>query len=419
MDLIARLSSIARLSPKTQTWDQALQTKAAIDRQEKDELWSLMPDIHTSALELLKSMFERLERDMIPVSPEALDHLTRVFGSGINTPTLRAAAYKTLSKAVTLSGPTMTKQSANMLEPVILACCRDLQEDIGYLKTGEKPKASAADNKKNGTSSNADLFLQSTASSSATAPASTLTSEHRSAASSLLVHLLSSLPQAHVRPSVRAILDQTAIVTRNRDAMVASVLNPYKDSHGKPYASILPHLTQQFSDDQALEVLRTNLRTDGVRAAEDLMDAIDEEEEEDDEGVDGEGQDEVMGEAQTDIVNDNETEQTKQAPQSAPIPAAPPVQPEAAKQPNPFEPSTSDSTTVYGTTNDIASPPPPKRKNSNPDIVVPAKRQEVGEKGASRTVPVPAAGDGEADESDDESVHLNMEFDDDEDDGDA
>lgn len=418
MDLIARLSSIARLSPKTQTWDQALQTKAAVDRSEKDELWSLMPDIHTAALELLSSMCERLDRDMVPMNPDALDHLTRVFGSGINTPHLRSTAYTALSKLLAASGPTLTKQSVNMLETVILACCRDLQEDIGYLKTGEKPKASAADNKKNGTAGNADLFLQSTASSSSTTTASTLTSIHRSAAQVLLVHLLSSLPQQHIRPSVRAIVDQTAIVTRNRNAMVASVLNPFKDSHGKAYASILPHLTQEFPDDQALEILRTNLRTDGVRAAEDLLDAIeeeDDEEEEQDEDDAANGEDEAMADVSSSAKVEASNKQNEEMPQSAPIQAAPQVQAETVTQHNPFAPSTAETPTVYGTTHDIASPPPPKRKNSSPDIVVPAKRQEVGEKGSSRTVPVPAAGEAGDDDSDDESVHLNMEFDDEED----
>lgn len=421
MDLIARISSIARLSPKTQTWDQALQTKAAIDRQEKDELWSLMPDVHTAALELLRSMFEYLERDMIPMSPDALDHVTRVFASGINTPTLRSTAYTTISKALKLSGPTLTKQSVNMLETVILACCRDLQEDVGYIKTGEKPKTSASDNKKNSTSVNADLFLQNAAASAATKPAPTLTSGHRSAASVLLVHLLSSLPQTHARPSVRAIVDQTAIVTQNRDAMVASVLNPFKNSHGKAYASILPHLTQQFPDDQALDVLRTNLRTDGVGTADVLMDAIDEEEEEQDEEFGkAEAEDKAMADAQPATNEAISAEQRSETLEPIPVPAAPQVQPEAAKQPNPFAPSTTESSTVHSTTNDIASPPPSKRKNSSPDIVVPAKRQEVGEKGASRTVPVPATGNGEADgdDSDAESVHLNMEFDDEDEEGD-
>jgi hypothetical protein len=355
-------------------------------------------------------MFERLERDMIPLSAEALDHLTRVFGSSINTPTIRSTAYRTLCKALELSGPTLVKQSVNMVEPVILACCRDIQEDVGYLKTGEKPKASAADNKKNGTSSNADLFLQTAASSSVNTTASTLTPEHRSAASALLPHLLSSLPQELVRPSVRAIIDQTAILTGNREAMVASVLNPYKDSHGKAYASILPHLTQQFPNDQALDVLRTNLRTDGVLAAEDLADAIEAEEEQ-------EGEDDVLGETEDASMDDAKpTTETliptvHSMPASVPIPAAPAAKIES--KPNPFEPS-HESSAVPNSTNEVASPPPPKRKNSSPDIVVPAKRQDVGEKGAPRTVPVPA--EAESGDSDDESVHLNMEFEDDDDD---
>jgi hypothetical protein len=142
------------------------------------------------------------------------------------------------------------------------------------------------------------------------------------------------------------------------------------------------------------------------------LDAIEEgedEEEEQDEDDAVNGEDETMADVSSSAKVEASTKQTDETPRSAPIQAAPQVQTETTTQHNPFAPSTAETTTVYGTTNDIASPPAPKRKNSSPDIVVPAKRQEVGEKGSSRTVPVPEAGD---DDSDDESVHLNMEFDD-------
>lgn len=407
MDTIARLCSIARISPKTQSWDEALQTKAAIGRDEKDELWGLMPEIHSSALQLLLAMFTRLDQNMTPLIPEALDHLTRVFSSGIDTPCLRQSGYQVLEKTLTAAGLTLEKASVNMLEPLIRACCRDLQEEIGFLKPDDKIKPAAADAKKNGSVVNADLFLQSATTASAGTSRPTLTPQHKDAAFSLLGLFMSSLPQVHLKAGLRAIIEQTAIVTRNKDAMIASVLNPYKDPHGKAYASILPQLTQQFPDDPILDVLRTNLRTDGVRTAEDLLDAIDEEEElsenEEAEKTQDTGvADTVMSDADPQIGG------AVAAPSAAPIAAAPQVQLDLPVQRNPFEPNTAESIAVYGNTaRDVASPP--KRKNSSPDIV-PAKRQEVGEQGQAKTVPAPVD---EEDDSDDESVHLNMEFDDD------
>ncbi|KAG8665588.1 hypothetical protein FPOAC2_10665 [Fusarium poae] len=415
IDTASRLLLIARLSPKSQTWEQALQTNAAISRDEKDNLWAALPDIHISALHLIKALFQRLGQDAVAIAPEALDHLVRVFKSGINLPTVRTTGYTVLKEILAISGPTLSKPSVGSLDVVLGACCRDLQQDAGYLKDVEKQAASGTDSKKNSIAANADLMLFPQA--SAVVVNTSLELEHKAAAAGLLPIILSHLPQRHLKAALRGLIDQTAILTSNRDAMVASVLNPYKDQRGRVYPSILPHLTQQFPGDKTLEILRTNIRAGAQSLAEgeEPLEALpveeEEEEEEDEEMKDGDDEEEMVPE-KGDLFKPGT------------IPTAPHAEKNLPIQSNPFAPiekaNASENQNAFARASS-----PPKRKHEGSDSA-PPKRQ-VLEKSSSpdRVLPAPiqstpvVAKEVEEEESDDddddESVHLNMELEDDDD----
>ncbi|KAG5798912.1 hypothetical protein H9Q69_002046 [Fusarium xylarioides] len=417
VDAASRLLLIARLSSKSQTWDQALQTNAAIAREEKDELWAALPDIHIAALHLIEALSQRLGQNAVSIAPEILDHLVRVFKSGINLPTVRTTGYTVLKEILLISGPTLSKPSVGSLDPVFGACCRDLQQDAGHLKEAEKPAATGTDSKKNSIAANADLFLQPQAAAVVSNPS--LEPKHRAAAADLLPVILSKVPQRHLKASLRGLVDQTAILTNSRDAMLASVLNPYKDQRGRVYPSILPHLTQQFPDDKDLEILRTNIRAGAQSLAEgeESLEALPIEEEEEEE----EEQDEEM--------KDGDVEEQDAVPEKKGDlfkPGALPTLPHAEKnlpiQSNPFAPIEKAAPSTENAFARASSPP--KRKHEGSDSA-PPKRQ-VLEKSPSpdRVLPAPIPKapvvakepeEEEDDDDDDESVHLNMELDDDED----
>ena len=269
LDAVSRVCVIARQSPKSQSWDQALDANAAVGRDEREELWCLMPEIHVAAMELLQAMLQRLGPAMLPLAPEALDHVVRVFRSGIDIACVRQTAYAVVDGLLALTGPTMSRPAVAMLEPLIAACCRDLQQDAGFLTPASKPAGPPSkEGKRNGVA-NADLFLQPQASPAAAAAAAaaglpSLDPRHSAAAATLLPTLLSTLPQRHLTPTLRGLVDKTAILTHSRAAMLASVLNPYRDQRGRMYPSILPHLARRYPHDQALDVLRSNLRASGA-----------------------------------------------------------------------------------------------------------------------------------------------------------
>lgn len=395
-DVISRFCLVARQSPKSQTWEQALQTKADIGKEEKEELWSVLPDIHIAALQLVQTGFQRLGEDIAPLALEILDHAVRVLSSGISLPTVRSATYETLGAVLRTAGPTLSKPYVDALGTVIGACCRDLQEDSGHLTPSAKA-AGTTDTKKNGTAANADLFLKKPDASLET-PGNKLDQVHREVASSLLAIFLSDLPQAHLKPSLRGLLDQTAILTRNRDAMVASVLNPFTDPRGRRYASILPHLTQLYPQDQALEILRTNIRSDvAAVAGEDVASVQDLEEEAED--VD-------MGEA-AEEEEDAEAEVVKLDDSTKPQPP----KPELPARINPFESArTTESTTKNGfggIQRRAQSPPKRKHEDAENSSSAPSKRQErvvVSEPAKPSFNQGEAAGKDDDDESSDESL---------------
>ncbi|KAF7552760.1 hypothetical protein G7046_g7304 [Stylonectria norvegica] len=409
LDAVSRVCLVARLSTKSQTWDQALQTNGSIGREEKDELWSLMPEIHKASFYLVLALTQRLGQNIVPFAPEVLDHLVRVFKSGMNFPAVRMTGYTVLKELLEYVGPTLSKTSVDMLDPLVGACCRDLQQGAGHLK---QARVVNTDIKNNSVSANADMFLQTKA--SAVVDDASLQPDHKAAAATLLAILPSRLPQRHLKPSLRGLLDQTAIVTGNRDAMFASVLNPYKDQRGRVYPSILPHFSQQFPNDQGLEILRTNLRTvpqglsEGLDPLEELP--VDGEEEED----------EAMEDREEDAAPAPET--TDDLFKAGALPTTSQMVTNLSIQSNPFD---TDKSTAGDAKPRAASPP--KRKHDGSTDSVPPKRQVV-ERSQSptrvATIPAPRQPVAEAevevddDDDDDESVHLNMELEEDDDDDD-
>ncbi|KAL0932033.1 uncharacterized protein CTRU02_212985 [Colletotrichum truncatum] len=416
LDVVSRVSLISRNS-KSQSWDQALETHAAVGREEKEELWAAMPDIHVAAMDLLLVLVQRLDHNTLSLGPEIYDNLLLVFRSGINVPSVRFAAYKLLNETLPVCGPGLQKLTVETLGVIILACCRDIQQENGYIQEAKPISKTGAETKKSGIAANADLFLPSQTSETQSASRPSLSKDHIAAAEILLASLLTYLPQQHLKPGLRGLLDQTAILSRNKNAMLASVLNPYVNQAGAMYPSILPYLSQQYPNDQGVEILRSNIRTstqgsssdEGFGAAAATLEELEAEEaDKDGEEIISEievAQDEEMGEApqlanggsaETIVVaNDNDNDNGG----------------------NPFKPSTGAGEGSIEVANPFAVSSAQKRKHDAGDAS-PPKRQSAERKVERTVVPEPATkpvGEADADDSDDESVHLNMDLDDEDD----
>lgn len=291
-ELLDLTSRITLITPPGS--DDAVELNASIGRDEKAELWSVLPDIHAAVMRLHAAVVQRLGDGALPLATDMLDQIARIFNSSRNVRSVREATYTLAKEVLLLSGPTLPRLTVDSAAPVIQSCCQDLLRAAGHSK--DKPQAAApapaptstpssSNGSKKGNNGrphpqqnvtgNADAFLGAPSGTTnlvaTVSPFSASSSPDdgdttTAAAAALLPLLLSHLPQRHLSPEARGLVDRTAILAGSRPAMLASCLHPYKDSRGRHYASILPFLVGQFPRDQAVEVLRTNLLRAGAGA---------------------------------------------------------------------------------------------------------------------------------------------------------
>lgn len=447
IDIITRVSSIMPPIPGKEK-HQSVQMNAAVGREEKDELWTVFPYIQLAAVRLLHTMIRRLGRNFVPVAQESLEQLLRMFESCYRLPEIRTMTFTLTHEILQIYGTTMAKLTVESLGLVIKSCCRDLLGSAGHLKRPKQLTSTLQDGQKNkSVSQNADAFLNNNAEDESVTVS--LSAEHISAAETLLTTLFSRVPQQHLPSSLRAHMLKTAILCRNRDAQVASVLHPSRDRSGRTPQVILPYLTQQFSRDESVEILRFNFRPLVTGARDDFFMDVDDEQVED----------EVEERPSTNSFLFNRpfepssafsssisaTATTAEAPI---IPVTRPTEMEVTA-PSLFlsKPSSETVVTSEEHTTIVEQSPPNnslKRKNEDADIAV-SKRVEIdttattissasvsSTRTATATLDAPGRDPAtskskvasqedkdEDDESDDESVHLNMELDSDsEDEGD-
>ncbi|KAI8966829.1 rRNA processing/ribosome biogenesis-domain-containing protein [Daldinia sp. FL1419] len=416
VDIVTRIASI--IPPILGKEKSAsVQMNPAIGREEKDELWTVFPDIQLSAMKLLFAMTQRLERKFLPLSQASLEQLLRMFESSYRLPEIRTIAFLLTKEILQLCGPTMEKLTVEGLSLIIKTCCRDLLGFGGHLKHPKQPASTQNGSKSKSISQNADAFLGNNAEDESITVS--LSQEHVSAATALLTTFFSHVPQQLLPSSLRAHMLKTAILCRIKDAQVASVLHPARDKSGRTPAVILPYLMQQFPRDESVEVLRFNFRPMATGPRNDNMDvdeAPNEDAPEDKSPINGFSFDRplenfVPGPSDyipTEIVETSTKAQDLFLPKK------------------PLETviiSEEEHTTVVRpqSTNSL------KRKSEEADIAV-SKRVEIDTTktttvGAPMSVAVNApsqsrVGAEEEDSSDNESVHLNMELDADEDEDD-
>ncbi|XMA12357.1 hypothetical protein WAI453_005148 [Rhynchosporium graminicola] len=405
MDVVTRMLSMAIPSPSSSAAKSEARLHPAIDRDERDGLWVGMPQIYVAALQLIHTMSIRLEDNFLPLAQESLDQLAWVFEYGKHSLDFRLIAYVVAAKTLFYVGRSFNQVQCDKLAGIYQACCQDLQEahpnfnglvavdDVGAMPQGQ------------GNNNHADAFLRSKV---------TVPTEHHianpalvDAARDLLPMFLSHLPQPYLKLPTRSLIDRTAIMTHNKDAMLASVLNPVFASNGSAVPSILPHLTREFHDDAIVEILlRPRMPVVPSAATRTIAnEAIDEgsgdEDEDEDEDVDVDVDVDMIPNFTTLHNNNVSTSAPAPAPQD---PFAVEVQPGFASSHN--APKLSHHST-FGTGNTADVIP---SMNGN---FLGAAAEVSGTSQPRGQLDEPMAEDD--DDSDDESVHLTMQLDSDSD----
>ncbi|KAJ5795103.1 hypothetical protein N7457_001702 [Penicillium paradoxum] len=281
LDLTSRLTSVTVPPNGAASSQSGIQFNQEISRDEREALWMELPRIHIACMDLLSRLITVLETSATSVTQTILEQAVWTFKGESFNRDLRSAVYGLLRTLVPVNGPAMTKQSVVSLNNVLRSCCHDLLPPNEESKsTGSDPKAKAKGGQ--GTS-NADAFLNPNLQKSTQAQIASSFLDLQQKASGLLQAVFVSIPAELVPPSIRAELDRTIILTSDKDAMLASVLNPVPAVKGRGAgSSIIPFLARPFADQMEVEAL-IRPRMPVLMTAPELDAYVDEDEEAEDE----------------------------------------------------------------------------------------------------------------------------------------
>lgn len=257
LDLTSRLTSVTVPPESADPSQSSVQTNPQISRDEREMLWAELPRIHTTCMDLMRNVINLLESSTTPVMQAILDQTTWVFRNEKFSRDIRSAIYDVLYSLVSVNGPAMTKQNVNSLTSVLRACCLDVSCSTEESTPPQNTQSDSKSKSKTGqTTANADSFLNPELQKARDAQSSLRSPELQHAASRLLQVALVSVPAALFTPSLRAEIDRTIILTADKNAMLASVLNPVPAIKGRGAgSSIMPFLVRGYADQMEVEAL--------------------------------------------------------------------------------------------------------------------------------------------------------------------
>ncbi|KAH8727718.1 rRNA processing/ribosome biogenesis-domain-containing protein [Phaeosphaeriaceae sp. PMI808] len=285
IDIITRALMLTIPGSSSRSYPKATKFNNQVTKEERENLWLVLPTIHVAAIEVLLVLASRSQSSTLPLDSIIIDQMVWLFAAERNSRQIRVACYLAVAVLIQRSGAGFSKSIIGSLVPLMRACCEDLlplesatgaaKDTPGQAKTNGLPPAQAA--------ANADTFLDSAKGIADTTSGFVGLKE---AAFNLLPLLLANIPAQYLSDSLRGRLDRTAILTQHKHAMVASVLNPPPSKKfGKPAASILPLMARSFPASTEVESMsRPRMPTIrlGAQDVEAEEDEMDEDAEEDD-----------------------------------------------------------------------------------------------------------------------------------------
>ncbi|KAJ5562851.1 Armadillo-like helical [Penicillium sp. DV-2018c] len=280
LDVTARLTAVTVPSDGALSSQSGIQLNQEISRDEREVLWMELPRVHIACMELLSGVVDVLGTSATSITQTILEQAVWTFKGEKFNRDLRSSVYSLLRSLVPVSGPAMTKQSVVSLNTVLRTCCQDLlPETEDSPSMGSDPKAKSKGGQ--GTS-NADAFFNPNLQKSGQAQLGSQVLDLQHNASALLKVVFASVPAELVPPSIRAELDRTIILTSDKDAMLASVLNPVPAIKGRGAgSSIIPFLARPYADQMEVEAL-IRPRMPVLMTAPELDAFVDEDEEAED-----------------------------------------------------------------------------------------------------------------------------------------
>ncbi|OQE40162.1 hypothetical protein PENCOP_c006G03971 [Penicillium coprophilum] len=286
LDLTSRLTSVTVPPNDAVSSQSGIQFNQEISRDEREALWMELPRIHIACMGLLSNVVGILGTSATSVTQTILEQAVWAFKGERFNRDLRSEVYALLCSLVPVNGPAMTRESVVSLTNILRSCCNDLLTPTeGSSSTVNVGSDSKTKSKGGQGTANADAFFNPDLQKSGQAQSASPFLEVRQNASGLLRAVFVSIPAELVPPSIRAEMDRSIILTSDKDAMFASVLNPVPAVKGRGAgSSIIPFLTRPYADQMEVEAL-VRPRMPVLMTAPELDAYVDEDEEAEDEDM--------------------------------------------------------------------------------------------------------------------------------------
>ncbi|KAL8705118.1 MAG: hypothetical protein Q9201_001763 [Fulgogasparrea decipioides] len=226
-------------------------TNPEISRDERESLFSWLPQLHVSALRIIEQLAIRFEQSAMAIDQRLLSHALWIFENERPQVRIRQAVYGILARILIHCASGVHRAIASSLASVLKTCCEDLVST--QADPGDSPEMiSSLTVTSNKLTMNADAYFQN--SDPLSKPLGTF-SEVQPLAESLLCSALTYLPSNFLPFSVRSKIDRTAVLAQSKRILQASVLNPPVRRKGKQQSSIMPMLARQFPQSESTEAL--------------------------------------------------------------------------------------------------------------------------------------------------------------------
>ncbi len=249
------------------------QTRPEISRDEREAVWTWLPSIHDSGLQMLQQLVIRLGEGSISLHQQLLSLTIWTFEHERAHVDVRKAVYKVLPLLIARSKSRLHRSIASSVSACLNVCCDDLLPPRAETKS-VRGNTAFTDMTLNQESANAEAYLKKNDSTSTTS--STL-SDLQELAAKLLCAALEDLPSGFFSTPLRSKIDRTAVLTQNMGLLQSSVLNPPSKPGRKTQSSVMPLLARQFPQSSCTEaLLRPRMPLVQLKTDDDLQESDEE-----------------------------------------------------------------------------------------------------------------------------------------------
>ncbi|KAF2718670.1 hypothetical protein K431DRAFT_230292 [Polychaeton citri CBS 116435] len=241
-DLLTRVLSISKNCKPQQE----------VRKQERDDLHQVLPTLHTVALLSTEATVQRLGESFIGQAQSVLELVRSTFEAYQHHADVSSVAFRLIARLVFMYGSSFDQEDVKSLNEILKTCCNDLLP-----QESRKPQALTLQPGQVVSASKGDQIGTHQGSETIDRDVSQL---RKNCAQKLLSTAMLKLNPKYLPSSTRALMDRTAILSSDRQAMVSSIMNPSLNPDGSHQASVLPVLTRLFPGDLQVEaILRPRL----------------------------------------------------------------------------------------------------------------------------------------------------------------